>query len=221
MILPGARSHQKRRIAVLGASGTVGRRIVDRLLDRGFDVLCQTRTAGKLSDIANRAEVHVFEPRDAGRLSGFVASADAVIFALGTDSLGATTLFSQTTAALIAAMKQHGVGRIIAITGVGAGDTRGHGGFIYDWFIFPLFTRRRYADKDRQEHLIAASDLEWTIVRPAPFSDGPVRGELEVHTTITPGTRLTQVTRDEVADFVVAQLDSDDFLHQRPFIGHP
>jgi putative NADH-flavin reductase len=211
---------RKRRIAVLAASGTVGRRIVDRLLKRGFDVVGQTRSAGKLAQLAGRVQVHAFDPRDGGRMSEFVRGTDAVIVALGTDTTGATTLFSDATAALIPAMKEHRVRRLIAITGVGAGDTRGHGGFVYDWIIFPLFTGKRYQDKDRQESLIAASDREWIIVRPAPYSDGPVSGTLEVLTEIRPDTRLTRITRDEVADFVVAQLDSDRYLGQRPFIGH-
>lgn len=211
---------RKRRIAILGASGTVGRRIVDRLLDGGFDVVCQTRSADKLAQLAGRVQIDAFDPRDAGRLSEFVSDTDAVIFALGTNTTGTTTLFSDAIAALITAMKEHQVGRLIAITGVGAGETRGHGGFLYDWIIFPLFTRRRYQDKDRQENLIAASDLDWIIVRPAPFSERLVSGSLEVHTEIKPETRLTRITRDEVADFVVAQLDSDRYLRQRPFIGH-
>ncbi len=211
---------RKRRIAVLGASGTVGRRIVARLLDGDFDVVCQTRSADKLAQLAGRVQVHAFDPRDAARLSEFLSDTDAVIFALGTNTTGATTLFSDATAALITAMKERQVGRLIAITGVGAGETRGHGGFFYDWIIFPLFTRKRYQDKDRQESLIAASDLEWIIVRPAPFSERPVSGALEVHTEIKSETRLTRITRDEVADFVAAQLDSDRYLRQRPFIGH-
>ena len=211
---------RKRRIAVLGASGTVGRRIVERLLNGGFDVVCQTRSAEKLTPLAGRAQVHAFDPRDAGRLSAFVRGADAVIFALGTDTTGATTLFSQATTALVSAMKERRVSRLIAITGVGAGETRGHGGFFYDWIVFPLFARKRYQDKNRQESAIAASGLEWIIVRPAPFCKGPVSGVLEVHTQIKPETRLSRITRDEVADFVVAQLDSDRYLRQRPFIGH-
>ena len=211
---------RKRRIAVLGASGTLGRRIVDRLLESGFDVVCQTRSAHKLAQLEGRVQVHAFEPRDAGRLSEFVNGTDAVIVALGTDSTGATTLFSDVTAALIPAMKVRQVNRLIAITGVGVGETRGHGGFLYDWIIFPLFTRKRYQDKDRQEDLISASGLDWTVVRPAPFSEGPVSGALEVLTVIRPETRLTRITRDEVAQFVVDQLDSDHYVQQRPFIGH-
>ena len=56
----------------------------------------------------------------------------------------------------------------VAITGIGSGETRGHGGFIYDRIIYSLFTRNRYQDKTRQEALIATSELDWIIVRPAP-----------------------------------------------------
>lgn len=122
----------QKRVAVLGASGSVGRRIVERLLDCDMDVTCQTRSAEKLAKIADRARVLAFDPRDSDRLSDFVADNDAVIFALGTNTLGTTTLFSDVTKALIKAMDTRNVRRLIAITGVGAGDTRGHGGFFYD-----------------------------------------------------------------------------------------
>lgn len=78
-----------------------------------------------------------------------------------------------------------------------------------------------YRDKDRQESLIAASDLDWTIVRPAPFSDRSEAKTLQVHLDITNKTHLTKIARDEVADFVVATLKNDLYLRQRPFIGHP
>jgi len=211
----------KHRIAVLGASGGVGRLIVGRALDQGFAVVCQTRDARKLAHIAARVRVDPFDPTDQAKLGEFLRGADVVIFALGVDTTGPTTLFSDVTAALIAAMSRERVKRLIAITGVGAGETRGHGGFFYDRIIYPLFARKRYTDKDRQEALIAASDLDWIIVRPAPFADRRVPGTMEIHTRIAPDTVLRHITRDEVAAFVVDQFDSDRYLHQRPFIGHP
>jgi putative NADH-flavin reductase len=212
---------RKPTIAVLGASGGVGRRIVELALARGFDVAGQTRAAPKLADLAGRIRVHACDPRDAGELAGLLRGADAAIFALGIDTSAATTLFSDATRALIAAMQRAGVRRLVAITGIGAGETRGHGGWLYDRVIFPLFTRRRYADKDRQEALIAASGLDWIIVRPARFVEGKVLGPLEVHAEVTPATVLRRITRDEVAAFVLEQVASDRYLRQRPFIGHP
>ena len=211
----------KRRIAVLGASGGVGRLVVNKSIERGLTVACQTRDAAKLDDIAVRVDVSAFDPRDEFELGKFIKHSDVVVFALGVDSLGPTTLFSDVTGKLVDAMVKEGVKRLIAITGVGAGETRGHGGLLYDWFIFPLFTRKRYADKDRQEKLILASGLDWTIVRPAPFSERRAPSPIEIHKTILPSTVLRRVTRDEVAKFVVDQFDCNDYLHERPFIGHP
>lgn len=208
-----------KRIAILGASGGVGRRIVDLLLVEGAQLACQTRSADKLAEIAGKVEVQAFEPADAAALGQFIAGAEAVVFALGLDRLGKTTLFSDTTAALIPAMETAGVKRLIVITGVGAGETRGHGGFVYDRIIYPLFTRQRYQDKDRQEALIEGSALDWTIVRPAPFAD-KVSGPLQVLTEIGPNTRLTAITRDEVARFIVEELESGAHIGAKPFIGH-
>ena len=208
-------------VAVLGASGAVGRRVVDRALARGYEVTAQTRNARKLADLADRVRVHAFDPRDRAQLGPFLQGADAVVFALGVRTVRGTRLFSEVTAALIPEMRNSGARRLIAITGVGAGDTRGHGGFVYDRLVFPLITRRLYRDKERQEALIADSGLDWIIVRPAPFVDRPGEGPLQVVTEIGPDTVLSRITRDEVAAFVVDQLDSDAYLYQRPFIGHP
>ena len=210
-----------RRIAVLGARGGVGRRVVRLALNRGWAVSAQTRDAAKLGALGQRVRPVAGPPDDPATLQDLVTDADAVVFALGIDRGGATTLFSDSTRALLAAMAAAGVARLIAVTGVGAGETRGHGGFLYNRVIFPLFTRQRYADKDRQEALIAASDTDWTLVRPAPFSDRPGAGALQVVTEVRPETRLRRVTRDEVADFIVDALAGGDYRHQRPFIGHP
>lgn len=64
-------------------------------------------------------------------------------------------------------MKKHGVRRLVALTGIGAGDSKGHGGLFYDRIIYPFFIKPIYEDKDRQEQLIRESDLDWVIVRPA------------------------------------------------------
>lgn len=209
------------QIAVLGASGGVGRETVRQALARGWAVTGQSRDASRLAEFAGRIRLVACAPTDSGGLRDLVRGAGAVVIALGIDRLGPTTLFSDSTAALIAAMRDEGVGRLVAVTGVGAGETRGHGGFLYDRILFPLFTRHRYADKDRQEALIAASGLDWTIVRPAPFARSAPPGPVEAHVALAPGTVLRRVTRAEVAAFILEELETGRFRGQRPFIGHP
>ena len=84
---------------------------------------------------------------------------EAVIQTLGVDIapraiFHPTTLFSQSTRILVDVMKAAGVKRLIAVTGLGAGDSRGHGGFLYDAVAFPLLLKRVYDDKDVQEWIV-------------------------------------------------------------------
>lgn len=157
------------RILLLGASGGVGRRLLVRGLERGHSIRAQTRDAARLAGAPAGIEVVAADPTDAAALRALVAGRQAVVIALGTAPGRRTTLFSDVTAKLITAMQDEGIARLVAITGVGAGETRGHGGFLYDRIIYPLFTRPIYEDKDRQERLIRKSALDWVIVRPAPF----------------------------------------------------
>ena len=206
-------------VLVLGASGSVGRLVVSEARARGIAVTAQTRDSSRLAGLDAAGQIVALDPTDSAALAATLPGHDAVIFALGDRSRG-TTLFSDATRALLPAMQATGVRRLIAITGVGAGETRGHGGFLYDHVIFPFFTRSIYADKDRQEALIEASGLDWVIVRPAPFSEKPAPGPVQVLTRIAPDTKLRRITRAEVAGFVLDQLVSDAYLRTKPFIGH-
>lgn len=208
------------RLLVFGATGSVGRLVVEQGLARGHEVTAQTRDAARASALLPGARVIAADPTDAAALAPHCAGQDAVIFALGIDRGGPTTLFSDATRALLAAMAQAEVARLIAITGVGAGETRGHGGFLYDRVIFPLFTRHRYADKDRQEALIRASGTDWTILRPAPFASTPGAAPMQRVTTIAPTTRLTRVTREEVAAFALDCAEQGLHRQQAVFFGH-
>ncbi len=207
------------RLLVLGASGGVGSLLVEQAVARGHRVTAQTRSAAKLTE-SDAVSVIVGSPTDDAFLRQHIVGHDAVVLCLGVDRLGATTLFSDTTKAVIGAMNAATVRRLVAITGVGAGDSKGHGGWLYNAIIYPLFTRSRYADKDRQEQIIEQSDLEWTIVRPAPFAASAGNGPWQVWTEIPDRLQLRSITRAEVASFILDSLENASFIRQKPFIGH-
>ena len=93
-----------------------------------------------------------------------------------------TRLFSESTRILVDGMKAAGVKRLITVTGLGAGDSRGHGGLLYDAVVFPLLLKRVYDDKDVQEWIVRSSGLDWTIVRPGLLKDSPATGRYRVLT---------------------------------------
>ena len=207
------------RLFILGASGGVGSCLLEQAVARGHRVTAQTRSAAKLAD-SEAVSVIVGSPTDEAFLRQHIVNHDAVVLCLGIDRIGKTTLFSETTKAVIGAMNATAVRRLVAITGIGAGDSKNHGGWLYNIIIYPLFTRNRYADKDRQEELIEQSDLDWTIVRPAPFAASARTGPCQVWTEIPDGLQLRSITRAEVARFILDSLENASFIRQKPFIGH-
>jgi putative NADH-flavin reductase len=207
------------KVLVLGATGRVGRLIVDESLDRGHALTALVHSQNRLGDLAARVTIVQGDARDPNAVSTAVAGQAAVIYALGAGNVRRTTLFSESTSILLTAMERHTVGRLIVVTGVGAGDTKGHGGFLYDRILYPLFTKGIYEDKDRQEALIRQSRTDWTIVRPAPFRTSTPPGPLRAVTRVD-GVRLRRISRLEVATFVVDELTLNRYVHQAVFIGH-
>lgn len=208
------------RVLVLGATGRVGRLIVQEALERGHEVSAFVRDRRRFDVAAPRLRVVEGDALDPAAMARAVDGQDAVIYALGAGNVRRTTLFSRSTTILLDAMQRAGVRRLIAITGVGAGDTRGHGGFLYDRVLYPLFTRGIYEDKDRQEALIRASGADWTLVRPAAFRRKVPPGALRVSLG-EPHDTLRRIAMSEVATFVVDQLETEAYVRQAPFIGHP
>jgi uncharacterized protein YbjT (DUF2867 family) len=206
------------KILVLGATGPTGRHIVAQALERGYDVTALVRSPKKAADLKG-AGIVIGDARDEAALRHAAKGRDAVITALGTPAspFKEVTLLSTATRALVAAMKAEGVSRIIAITGIGAGDSIGHGGVLFDNVIFPLLLRRVYADKNRQERLLRDSGLAWTIVRPSMLNDKAGRGDIRALTDLT-GIHGGSISRNDVARFVLDQIGTEDWLHQSPLI---
>ena len=118
---------------------------------------------------------------------------------------------------IIKAMKLHEVKRLICMTGIGAGDSKGHGRFIFDNLILPVMLGRIYVDKNRQEKEVMQSNLDWIIVRPTELTDKPESGNYRVLTDLE-GKKAKTIARADVANFLVEQIHSDRYLHQTPLV---
>jgi putative NADH-flavin reductase len=206
------------KIVVLGATGPTGRHIVGQAVSRGYDVTVLVRLPEKATDL-NGAKIVVGDARDERALRRAIKGRDAVISALGTPAspFREVTLLSTATRAIVQAMRAENVSRLVTITGVGAGDSKGHGGFLFDKLIYPLLLRKVYADKNRQEAIVKASGLDWTIVRPSVLNNTPG------HKTVRTLTDLSDfhggtISREDVATFILDQLAYNGWLNKTPLI---
>src|SRR5262245_49288511 len=125
-------------------------------------------------------------------------------------------LFSKATRVLVTAMEKAQVKRLICVTGFGAGDSRGHGGWLYN-AAGHLLLGRVYDDKDVQERIGRRGKLHWVVVRPVILTDGPQTNAYRPSVNPRDWT-CGFISRADVADFLVKQIDDDTFLHKTPVL---
>ena len=209
-------------LLVIGASRGIGLETVRAGLSAGHRVRALARGAAAIPLDEPMLEKLAGDALDGARMAAALAGIDAVIQALGVSNglqavIRGTTLFSKATRILVDAMKVAGVRRLVAVTGLGAGDSRGHGGLLYDALLFPLALKRIYDDKDVQEQMIRASDLDWTIVRPGLLTRGPATGRARALTDPA-DWRAGSVSRADVAEFLVREAFERRFVGKTPLL---
>ena len=200
------------KILIIGASRGIGKALLACANHDNYQITVLARYPEKVNAQGTNLQVvqgDVLNPDDLKRA---VDQQDAVISCIGVPiTFKPVTLFSKAAENLVAAMKDHSNQKLIAVTGIGAGDSKGHGGFLYDKIFKPLFLKTIYQDKDREEAIIASSNLDWLIVRPAGLTNGPRTGIYHVITDLE-GVVAKRISRNDVADFILKELrDPDHF----------
>lgn len=192
-------------IVIMGATSGIGALAVKEAVGRGLPVRAFARSAADMSPDPLVTPV----PGDARSRDDVRAALDgasAVIYALGIKERLAMlwekeTLFSDSTRVLVDVMQDIGPRRLVVVTGFGAGRSRSAMSKL-ESLGHKAVLGRPYADKDRQEEMIMASDLDWTIARPVILRNSAKSGRLKV--LRDPETwRNGLVPRADVAEYLV------------------
>jgi putative NADH-flavin reductase len=205
-------------VLIVGATRGIGRALLEQALGSGHTVTALVRDPARLRVQHERLKVVTGDILDAKSVGDAIAGQHAVCCTIGVKVPGLhVSVFSEGTKNLLSAMKQAGVRRLVCVTGIGAGDSKGHGGFLYDAFVLPLLFRTVYADKDRQEAIIRASDCDWTIVRPGFLTNGPLTRRYKAPTDLA-GVTAGWISRADVAHFMLKCLESGEYVGKTPLL---
>jgi putative NADH-flavin reductase len=208
------------KVTIFGAAGRTGRHLVRQALDKGYEVVAFAHHPSKLGITDERLETVQGDVREADKVAAAIAGADAVISVLGPSSNQEAYAISRGMEEIIAAMEQHAVQRLIVSVGAGVGDPKDQPGVMDKaiTFILKLTARNVYEDMKRVAEIVRASDRRWTLVRAPMLTDDPGTGDVRAgYLGKDVGSRLS---REDLAAFMLEQVESDAYLHEAPVISN-
>lgn len=206
------------KIIIFGATGSIGRHLVEQSLQQGHRVTAFSRNPDAIDRYHENLTVHAGDVLDARAVSDAVKGQDAVLVALGAGRKGGVR--APGTQNVIDAMRRHGVKRLVCESTLGAGDSYGVLNFFWKRLMFGLLLRPAFADHQVQETFVRESDLDWVIVRPAAFTDGPATDTYKHGFPATEKDLNFKISRADVAGFMLRQLTDDTYLRKTPGLSY-
>lgn len=196
-------------IALFGGSGRTGERVLERLLKKGHRVTLLTRQS-----LGSNEEIDEIlgDATDRDAVFETVRSADAVISALGTDKQNVLSTF---TPLVIEAMKQFNVTRIITVGTAGILQAHDSDNYRFETKESKRTMTTAAEDHARAYELLRDSGLAFTVICPTQLIDEQSTGEIIVSKEVLGTKHSGPISRDDVADLVMACLTDDDYVGHR------
>jgi len=206
------------KIIVFGATGTIGQHVIKQAVDDGHQVTAFARDTTKIELNDPKILKVTGDVMNPSSIAESISGHDVVIVVLGAGRKGGVRAVG--TRNIINAMKAHDMKRLICQSSLGVGDSRINLNFFWKYIMFGLLLRPAYADHELQEQYVRESELDWTIVRPAAFTDGNRTGEYHHGILAIEESPLLKISRADVADFLLKQVSDLRYLHQSPGLSY-
>ena len=221
---PSGAGSVRRRVCIVGASGKLGRYMVQHALDRGHEVVavCREQSVDKLAEFEGRIGIVPGATDDREVIKRAVAGCDGVLVVLVPRGMHG---YSSGTAQAVLDHAQPGARLVFS---VGYHITR-DGQDVYSWKVKALVNvggrlarLARVIDLDDQVEAgrrIFASDTRWTVVRGSSLEEGDSQGLPVWSDHVGDPILESDITRRvDFALFMVEALDNDDLIHEAPAI---
>ncbi|MEE1751759.1 NAD(P)-dependent oxidoreductase [Streptomyces sp. SP18CS02] len=203
------------RLTVFGASGGIGRQIVEQALAAGHHVTAVVRDPGAVTATGGRLEVAPVRFDDPGALRAAVAGRDAVLSGLGPRSRKHVGVASALTRLVVEALEETGTRRFLAVSAAPLGPVP-RDETPYLRVMTPLVSRilrEHYDDLRVMEADLRRGSTDWTVLRPPRLVDRPLTGVYR--TAVGAGLRGgARIARADAAHAMLALIDDPSALRQ-------
>lgn len=202
------------KVLVIGGTSGVGLEVVKLSLKRGHLVTAVARRPERMPIQHPMLSVRKADIRDPLAMNSVIPGHQVIVSAVGiSPTMKKVTVFSEGIKNVLNAMESNGIERLITVTAVGAGDSEGHGGFLFDKILVPSVLGQDIEDKSEQERIVQQSPVNWTIVRPGFLTDDNPTGGYRVLTELE-YIRTGSIARADVAHFIVASFEAGLYSRQ-------
>ena len=207
-------------LLIFGGTAGVGLETVKLALARGHKVTSVSRRPERMTlehDNLNNVKGDFVKSES---YASFIEDKDAIISAIGVDaSSEKITIYSEGMKNVLKAIGSNSSTQVVTITGIGAGDSKGHGGFFYDRIVNPFLLKEDYADKTRQEAILRSSQSRWTIVRPGFLTDEISETRYRVLLDMD-GVQSGDISRADVSHFLLAVVEQGAYINETVFLSN-
>ncbi|OEK00737.1 hypothetical protein BFP97_04080 [Roseivirga sp. 4D4] len=200
-----------KRILLLGATGRTGRLVLEQALAEGYQVNCLVRSPEKIKIKSDSLDIFQGDTQNRDDLSKAIEACEAVISILNISRASdfpwaplrtPKDFLSQTMSQLSTVAYEQGVNRIVVCSAWGVAETKADLPGWFRWFIDNSNIGVAYRDHERQEALLEASDLDWTIVRPVGLINSKKAKEVIESQNNQPKPKLL-ISRLNVAKYMI------------------
>jgi putative NADH-flavin reductase len=208
------------KIVVFGASRGVGRNVVEQALQDGHRVTAFVRTPSQFTLQHPKLTVCQGDSMDAAAVEAAIAGQDAVVSALGPTRPPVPGMMETSAKNIVAAMKKHGVRRLISTTGAGVRQPEDKPK-LSDHLIgvlLNLLAKNVVLDSGANVKVIQNSGLDWTVVRFPRLLDDEHKGKYRFGYVNRESS--TQLSRADAAASVLQELVEKNWLRKLPLVSY-
>jgi putative NADH-flavin reductase len=199
------------RVLVLGATGGIGKFLLEFATARGHEVTAFVRSPQKIALKSERLRAVPGDLLHAEQLAQVLLGQDVVLSAFGPATLRRVTTRGEFGTALATAMERSGVRRAVVVSSGLLFEEQNAVGKLLRGTLF----RNLLPDMTAMEATLEKDGLEWTIVRPPRLTNGPLTKSYSAADGRLP--KGMTVSRACVADFMIKEAERP--AHVRQIVG--
>lgn len=216
------------KVTILGATGYLGREVLQQCLELEHEVTVLARTPSKLpptvADKITVVEGDALTKEDLGK--ALPEGTRAILFCIGVDGKSPQDLCTDSTKHLVEIMREERpeIERFIWCGGGSSlleEDVITFGAKFVEWFAKTFLSKRHY-DKIHQLELLqqkqVKDNVKWFGVRPLQMHNRTLTKKYRLGYNKFSG--MSQISFQDCAHAMIGMLDSDEWLHQAPIVQY-